>query len=101
MFAFSSQDQLKSRHILKEHMINGGPSCFGDSGGPLFTVTSDGTAVLVGVFSFMLWGTCRGRAEPSYFGRVANHTQWLMKYVPPNQVCTRGQNDPHNDSTPR
>ena len=26
--------------------------------------------VLEGVFSFMLWGTCRGRKEPTYYNKV-------------------------------
>ena len=76
---------------MKKHAVNGGPSCFGDSGGPLFTVTGDGTAVLVGVFSFMLWGTCRGRAEPSYFVRVEDNLQWVRKYVSPGEVCEFGK----------
>ena len=85
--------------MVKKHAVNGGPSCFGDSGGPLFTVTSDGTAVLVGVFSFMLWGTCRGRAEPSYYRRVEDSIQWLTKYVPQGEVCEVGP-DPETTTTP-
>ena len=27
--------------------------------------------VLEGVFSFMLWGTCRGRKEPTYYNKVS------------------------------
>ena len=59
---------FKSNKNIKKSYINGGPNCFGDSGGPLWravTVDSDGkkekkVPVLVGVFSFLLWGTCYG-----------------------------------------
>ena len=83
--------QLMSRQIMKNHTVNGGPSCFGDSGGPLFTVTGDGKVVLLGVFSFMLWGTCRGRDEPSYYVRVEDNVQWLMKYVSREEICEVGK----------
>ena len=57
---------------IKKHYINGGPNCFGDSGGPLWrtvdahsklendTIKKKNVPVLVGVFSFLLWGTCYG-----------------------------------------
>ena len=70
---------FKNNKDIKRYYINGGPNCFGDSGGPLWravTITSktgdgDGLVentvsserkvpVLVGVFSFLLWGTCYG-----------------------------------------
>ena len=59
---------FKSNKQIKKSYINGGPNCFGDSGGPLWravTVDSGGkkekkVPVLVGVFSFLLWGTCYG-----------------------------------------
>ena len=86
---------FKANKEIKRSYVNGGPSCFGDSGGPLWRTvtipsTSDGTndkamtrekkvPVLVGVFSFMLWGTCYGAQVYSirillgvmekYFGR--------------------------------
>ena len=54
-----------NRNITKRHHINGGPACFGDSGGPLWRVVNDkitkkDVPVLIGVFSFTLWGTCHG-----------------------------------------
>ena len=76
---------------MKNHGVNGGPSCFWDSGGPPFTVTGDGRVVLFGVFSFMLWGTCRGRDEPSYYVRVEDNVQWLMKYVSREEICEVGK----------
>ena len=36
-------------------------------------------------------GTCRGRAEPSYYGRVEDNIQWLTKYVPQGEVCEVGK----------
>jgi secreted trypsin-like serine protease len=73
-------------------MIDGGPSCFGDSGGPFWRMVANPegtqTPVLVGVFSFMLWGTCIGRNEPGYYGRVSDHLEWINQYIPKNQVCT-------------
>ena len=70
---------FKSNKDIKKHYINGGPNCFGDSGGPLWrtvtinsrSVVTEGESihrpkeeikvpVLVGVFSFLLWGTCHG-----------------------------------------
>ena len=69
------------RAKLGGNLINGGPACFGDSGGPAYTVTRDGTPVQVGVFSFMLWGTCQGAAEPSYFVRVKEILDWIKLYV--------------------
>ena len=60
--------------------------CFGDSGGPVFKLFNL-VPVLQGVFSYKLWGTCRGRNEPSYYGNVKNHLAWIYKYVPKNEVC--------------
>ena len=50
---------------MNKYHIDGGPACFGDSGGPLWrTVTNKDTGiqvpVVIGVFSFTLWGTCWG-----------------------------------------
>jgi hypothetical protein len=36
----------------------------------------------------MLWGTCTGANEPSYFGRVTDHLDWINKYIPKNEMCT-------------
>jgi len=68
--------------------IDGGPACFGDSGGPAFKIV-DSTPVLEGVFSYMLWGTCRGRHEPSYYGRVSDFLDWIYRHVPKKEVCTQ------------
>ena len=63
---------FKGDNEIKKHYINGGPNCFGDSGGPLWRTVEahsnlkngsqkkKNVPVLVGVFSFLLWGTCYG-----------------------------------------
>ena len=68
-------------------VIDGGPSCLGDSGGPLFKIVGS-VPVLEGVFSYMLWGTCRGRHEPSYHVRVSDFLDWIYRHVPKQEVCT-------------
>ncbi len=74
----------------KSFAVNG-PICFGDSGGPLFQLYYDAEAelvkpVIVGVFSFILWGTCQGANEPAYFGKVQHLEKWLRQYLG-DQVC--------------
>jgi len=66
--------------------IDGGPACFGDSGGPVFSMEGK-TPVLEGVFSFMLWGTCRGRKEPTYYNKVSHFLSWITKHVPKKMLC--------------
>ena len=63
---------FKGDNDIKKHYINGGPNCFGDSGGPLWrfveaeskleneSTKKKKVPVLIGVFSFLLWGTCHG-----------------------------------------
>jgi len=89
----------KLKNLLREkgpsyaHTIDGGPACFGDSGGPAFKIV-DSTPVLQGVFSYMLWGTCRGRHEPSYYGRVTDFLEWIYRHVPREEVCSMGIEKP-------
>ncbi len=88
-------DKQKARLIGEElaertHHVNGGPSCLGDSGGPLFALVDSGNKsvpVLLGVFSFLLWGTCQGRAEPAYYGRVDRGLPWILRYVAQEDLC--------------
>ena len=83
----------KLKNLLTEkgpsyaNTVDGGPACFGDSGGPAFKIV-DSTPVLQGVFSYILWGTCRGRHEPSYYGRVTDYLEWIYRHVPREEVCT-------------
>ena len=61
----SFQKYLYDNKIVKPYNIDGGPACFGDSGGPLWKAVTDNKTnkkvpVLIGVFSFTLWGTCHG-----------------------------------------
>ena len=56
---------LFDNKIINPYDIDGGPACFGDSGGPLWRTVIDKKTkkkvpVLIGVFSFTLWGTCHG-----------------------------------------
>jgi secreted trypsin-like serine protease len=91
--SISFQHQLKTKGRFEKDLIDGGPSCFGDSGGPLWKMVNNPykggtpTPVLIGVFSFMLWGTCIGRNEPGYYGRVSDHIEWIHRYVPKEEVC--------------
>ena len=77
---------------IRPYYVDGGPGCFGDSGGPLWRqVTDEKTKtvvpVLVGVFSYLLWGTCHGAQEPKYYGQVASIKDWINQYVPIEQTC--------------
>ena len=78
--ASASNDQLE------EFVISGGPACFGDSGGPSWTVEKN-KPVQIGVFSYMLWGVCAGNQEPGYFVNLEKHVDWIHKYVPKEQTC--------------
>jgi Trypsin len=68
-----------------------GIACMGDPGGPLFKYVDDNgiqKPLLVGLFSFMLWGTCRGKNEPSYFLKVKPYMEnFIFKYIPKNETC--------------
>jgi len=77
-----------SQHL---RAIDGGPICFGDSGGPIFSMIGN-VPVLQGVFSYMLWGTCRGKHEPSYYGTVRDYLSWIYRHVPEDEVCKVGEN---------
>lgn len=83
--------QLSTKGKINPHPIDGGPSCFGDSGGPFWRMVphkeKGHIPVLVGVYSFMLWGTCIGQNEPGYYGRVKHYINWILEYVPKDQVC--------------
>ena len=73
---------------LKQYHVNGGPSCFGDSGGPAW-VSDNGVPVQIGVFSFVLWGSCKGNQDPGYHQSVEHSLDWILKYVPEKEVCLR------------
>ena len=93
-------EQIFAKSPRKRFSIDGGPSCFGDSGGPLFRLMEDqdkngGSPVVpvqIGVFSFILWGTCQGVAEPGYYGRVKLFREWIKKYVPEEEICWYSKN---------
>ena len=77
---------LLTKYPELKQIIDGGPACFGDSGGPAFKLVG-AVPVIEGVFSYMLWGTCRGRHEPSYYGRVSDYLDWIFRHVPMKEVC--------------
>ena len=77
---------------VRPYYVDGGPACFGDSGGPLWREVFDKklgvkVPVLVGVFSYLLWGTCHGSQDPKYYVRVNSITDWIKQYVPEDQIC--------------
>ena len=87
-----TQPQIYSKSKAQRTYFDGGPGCFGDSGGPLWREVYDEKSgkkvpVIVGVFSFLLWGTCHGAQSPKYYGKVAPITDWIKQYVPENQIC--------------
>jgi len=80
--------------LAKSNISNNGldgVACQGDAGAPLFKYVSQNgiqKPVLIGIFSFMLWGTCRGRQEPSYFTRINHYVDsFILKHVPRNETC--------------
>ena len=82
--------ELLARANISKYGLDGA-ACLGDSGAPLFKYVEDNgieKPVLVGIFSFLLWGTCRGRNEPSYFSKVkAYMDNFILKYIPKNETC--------------
>jgi len=77
-------NESKSGSLL--HTIQGSGSCFGDSGGPLVKYEGD-KPVLVGVMSFLLWGTCRSRFEPTFYTRIKDRLGFIFKHVPKDELC--------------
>jgi len=65
--------------------IDGG-ACFGDSGGPLIKYEGK-TPVVVGIMSFLLWGICKSKFDPSYYARVQANYDFILKFVPKDEVC--------------
>ena len=92
MFHIYIQNQIFEKSNAQRTYFDGGPGCFGDSGGPLWREVYDSQShqkvpVLVGVFSYLLWGTCHGSHSPKYYGRVVPITDWIKQYVAQNQMC--------------
>ena len=77
---------------LKNEYIEGGPGCFGDSGGPLWRNVKDPRTnyevpVLVGTFSYLLWGTCHGTQDLKYYDEVKDIVDWIYTHVPKSETC--------------
>ncbi len=88
------KETMKYNSPVHQYNVSGGPVCFGDSGGPIFQLVYDQRRklvrpVIIGVFSFLLWGTCEGEDDPAYFGRINFVEDWIKKYVG-NDVCWAG-----------
>ena len=80
---------------IKSEYVEGGPGCFGDSGGPLWrNVRDPGTGILVPVlvatFSYLLWGTCHGIHDLKYYEEVEEIIPWIYKFVPKHETCEFG-----------
>ena len=43
--------------------------------------------ILEGVFSYMLWGTCRGRQEPSFAIQLSAYHDWIFRHIPKKEIC--------------
>ena len=68
--------------------LAGEPICFGDSGGPLYKSLGKGKGhVLLGVFSYILWGLCGGPRDLAYYVNVEHNIDWIFQYVPKNSTC--------------
>ena len=59
-YQFISCSNFPNDNILKEYYY---------SGGPFFKMVGK-YPVVEGVCSYLLWGTCRGRMEPTYYDKV-------------------------------
>ncbi len=86
--------QLRKNSTTKPHDING-RICFGDSGGPVFQLVYDPIddvvrPVIVGLFSFVLWGQCHGRHEPAYINKVQFLADWIRLYISDEELCWIG-----------
>merc|ERR1719383_20671 len=80
----SKLDSLKTANRSLE-VVDGG-ACFGDSGGPLVKYEGE-TPVLVGVMSFLLWGLCKSKFDPSYYTRVHSSYDFILRHVPKDELC--------------
>ena len=74
--------------IIYWNALAGEPICFGDSGGPLYKSLGKGKGhVLLGVFSYILWGLCGGPRDLAYYVNVEHNIDWIFQYVPKNSTC--------------
>ena len=54
----------------------------------MFSLAEDSDDIILeGVFSYMLWGTCRGRKEPSYAMQLSSYHDWILRYIPKKEIC--------------
>lgn len=88
----STVDFASNYTVLEDSLIcSGGTSpagpCNGDSGGPTFVRSSDGTPVIIGITSFIFSpGFCS--IGPSFSTRVALYAEWIASILSSANVCT-------------
>jgi len=76
----------KAIHKPLLNVIKASGACFGDSGGPLVKYVGE-KPVLIGIMSFLLWGTCRSRFEPTFYTRIKDHLDLVLKHIPKEELC--------------
>ena len=64
--------------------VEGENTCSGDSGGPLFTMGSDGCFEQLGITSWALPIGCAREGVPQGFVNVANYRAWIMRHLDPD-----------------
>jgi secreted trypsin-like serine protease len=79
---------IKEDVMLCAGVVEGGKdACSGDSGGPLFRKSSDGSVVQVGIVSF--GAGCARAYRPGIYTRVSAFSEWIQE-----QVCELSSNPP-------
>lgn len=79
---------IKDEVMLCAGVVEGGKdACSGDSGGPLFRTSSDGSMVQVGIVSF--GAGCARANRPGIYTKVSAFTAWIQE-----QICDLSSNPP-------
>ena len=47
--------------------------------------------VLVGTFSYLLWGTCHGTQDLKYYDDIKYILPWIYNNVPKSETCEFGR----------